>query len=128
MRHDILADVFCAMKNAETIGRHECIVSASKLIKGVLDVIQKHNYIGKYEFIEDGKGGKFKIGLIGKINNCNVIRPRFSIQINDIIKWEKRFLPAENVGILILTTPKGIIDQREAGKLKTGGRLLGFVY
>lgn len=128
MRHDLLADVFTIIKNAEAVGKKECIVPASKLIKGVLDVIHKKGYIAGFDYIEDGKGGKFKVKLIGRINNCNVIRPRFSVGKKEIIQWEKKYLPAHNVGVLILTTSKGIVDQEKAKKLGTGGKLLGYIY
>ena len=128
MRHDILADVFTVIKNAEAVGKKECIVPASKLVKGVLEVMHKHKYIESFDYVEDGKGGKFKIKLMGKINDCNVIRPRFSIGKREIINWEKKYLPAYNVGVLILTTSKGIMDQNEAKKLGIGGKLLGYIY
>ena len=128
MKHDILADMFSIIKNTEGIGRKECSVPASNLIKNVLTIMKNHKYIGDFKYIEDGRGGKFKVTLIGKINDCNVIKPRFSVEKNEFIKWEKRYLPANTIGILILTTNKGIIDQYEAKKLGTGGKLLGFIY
>jgi len=128
MRHDILADTFCVIKNMESIGKKECIVPASKIIKSILGIMQEHKYIGDFKFIDDGRGGKFSVNLIGKINNCNVIRPRSSLKRDDFIKWEKRFLPANNVGILIITTSRGIVDQHKAKKDGIGGKLLGYVY
>jgi len=128
MRHDPLADIFAIMKNTEGIGRKECIIPASKVIKGVLNVMKREKYIEDFKLVDDGKGGHVKLTLMGRINNCGVIKPRFSIGRRDITKWEKKFLPADGIGILILTTSKGIIDQKEAVKQKTGGKLLGFVY
>ena len=128
MRHDNLADVFSIIKNTEAIGRKECIIPASNLIKNVLKIMENHKYIGEYKYMEDGKEGKFKIKLTGKINDCNVIKPRFSVRGNEFIKWEKRYLPANNIGILILTTDKGIMDQHDAKKEQAGGKLLGYVY
>ena len=128
MRHDTLADVMITIKNAERVGKKECITPASNLVKEVLKVMQKDKYIGIFEFIDDGRGGKFRVHLVGRINDCNVIKPRFSVKKNEIIQWEKRYLPAQGVGILILTTSKGIMDQREAIKKNTGGKLLGYVY
>ena len=128
MRHDLLADVFATIKNTEAIGRNECVAPVSKVIRGALKVMQKHGYIGEFEYIDDRKGGKFRIRLKGRINNCNVIKPRFSIPVSDFIKWEKKFLPADDVGVLILTTSRGIMDQKEAKEKNTGGKLLGFVY
>jgi small subunit ribosomal protein S8 len=91
-------------------------------------VIHRHKYIGAFELMDDGRGGKFKVKLIGKINECGVIKPRFSVGKGEFIKWEKRYLPASDTGILIVTTSKGIMDQRQAAKSGTGGRLLGYVY
>lgn len=128
MRQDSLADMFSALKNMEAIGRKECVVPNSKLIRSILKVIHDNKYISDTELIEDGRGGKVKVSLSGRINNCNVIKPNYSVKISEFIKFEKRYLPAQNVGILILTTSKGIMDQKEAAKKGTGGRLLGYVY
>ena len=128
MRHDLISDVFVILKNAENVGKHECVVKASNLTKDILKAIQKHKYIGDFEFIDDGKGGKFKIQLLGKINNCNSIKPRFSVKKGEIIKYEKRYLPADKIGLLLVTTSKGVFDHHEAKKEKVGGKLVGYIY
>lgn len=128
MRHDILADVFCIIKNAEAVGKMECVVPASNLVKDVLKVMERLEYIKGFEYIEDGRGGKFRVKLFKKINDCNIIKPNYSIKKNEFIKFEKRFLPAVGIGVLILTTPKGVMDQNQAKKEGVGGRLLGYVY
>lgn len=128
MKHDALSDVFSIIKNSESIGKKECTIPASEMIKGVLKVIQGNKYIGNFEFVEDGRGGSFKVELVGRINDCNSVRPRFSVGKQEFIKWEKKFLPANNIGILILTTSKGIFDQKEASKQGVGGKLLGYIY
>lgn len=128
MRHDTLADVMSAIKNAERIGKKECITPASNLAKEVLKVVQKNKYIGSFEFIDDGKSGKFKIELISKINDCGVIKPRYAVKTDEFEKFEKIFLPAKDVGLLILSTPKGIMTHYEAKEKKIGGRLLVFMF
>ena len=128
MLHDTLADALSVIKNAERIGKKTCITRASKVVKPVLKVLQDHNYIGAFEFIEDGRSGKFKVELKGKIIDTNVIKPRFSTGVDGFEKWEKRFLPARNIGLLVLTTPKGVIDHKKARELNAGGKLLCFVY
>ncbi len=128
MRHDILADLFNIIRNSESGGKTLCVVPSSKLAKNILMVMQEHKFIGNFEFIDDGKGGQFKVGLLGRINMCKAVRPRSSVQVGELIKWEKRHLPGENVGILIITTSKGVVDQHKARKINEGGKLLGFVY
>ena len=80
MRHDILSDVLSAMKNADHVGKNKVIVPASKMVKEILMIFQKTGYIGNFEMIEDGKGNRFEIELLSKINSCGSIRPRYSIK------------------------------------------------
>jgi len=128
MLHDPLADALVTIKNAERVGKRECVTRASKLIKAVLKIMKDHGYIGAFELVDDEKGGKFRVELKGKIINVNVIKPRFSVKVEEFEKWEKRHLPAREVGLLILTTPKGIMDHKKARELHVGGKLLAFVY
>jgi len=128
MRHDLLSDVLSAIKNGDRVGKKETITSASKLIKNVLLILQEHNYIGDFEYIDDKRGGKFKIQLLGKVNNCNAIRPRFYVKADQYEKFEKRFLPAAGMGFIIVSTSKGLVIHSEAKEKGIGGTLLGFVY
>ena len=128
MRHDIISDVFNIIKTSENMGKKECIVPAQGTVKGILIVLQRHKYIGTFEFIDDGKSGKFKISLLGKINECGTIKPRFAVAKDGYRKYEKRFLPASGIGILIVSTSHGVIDHVEAIKKNTGGKLLGYAW
>jgi len=128
LNKDNLADALSAIKNAERVGKSECVTPASKLIKAVLKILQEKNYIGSFEFIDDGKSGKFRIELKGKIIDCNAIKPRFSVRVDEFEKFEKRFLPARDIGILIVSTSKGVMDHKKAKELRIGGKLLAYCY
>ncbi len=128
MRHDTLADVLSAIKNAERVGKKECITPSSNLVREVLKVMQKDGYIGTFEFIDDGRSGKFRVELKNRVNDSNVIKPRYSVKMDEFEKWEKRFLPAKDFGILILSTNKGIMTHNEAKKQHVGGKLLAYVF
>ena len=78
----------------------------SKLIGTVLRILQANGYIGKYESIDDGRFGKFKVQLMGRINTIGVIKPQRPIKYMQIEKVESRFLPAVNFGLLIISTSK----------------------
>ena len=129
MLMDPLADALSCLKNGERVGNLQCFVKpASKLIGKVLGVMNEHGYIGEFEFIDDGRSGKFRIQLLGKMNDCGVIRPRFNLKKTEFEKFEKRFLPAAEFGILVLTTPLGIMDHKTAMDKGVGGKLLAYVY
>lgn len=124
-----LANAFSAMLNSEMRNKRECLISpASKLVGSVLRVLQMHGYVGKFEFIDDGRFGKFDVQLLGRINRCGAIRPRSSCKVEDIEAWEKRFLPSRDLGIIIVSTSNEVISHIDAKKRRLGGRLLAYVY
>ena len=126
---DPLADAMSVIKNAESVGKPECIIHpASKLIGRALKVMADRGYIGEFEFVDDGKSGMFKVKLLGRINRCGVIKPRFATKVSELEKWEKRFLPARNFGVLILSTSKGVMAHTDARAQFLGGQLLAYVY
>lgn len=129
MLHDPLNDALVLIKNAERVGKSHCIVKpGSKLIGRVLQIMKEYKYIEDYEFVEDSKGGVFKVNLNGNINNCGVIKPRFSVKKVEFEKWESRYLPGQDFGVLILTTTKGVISHYKAKELNTGGKLLAYIF
>ena len=129
MLNDPLANALSLMKNAEIKGKGTCLIQpSSRLIGGVLNLLKEKGYISEFEYIDDGKAGVFQVKLMGNINNCGVIKPRYPIKREDLEKWESRYLPARDFGLLILTTTQGIISHDEAKKNGIGGKVLAYVY
>jgi len=125
----VIPNLFASLQNAEMRNKKECVViPASKLASEVLRVLQKRKYVGEFEFIDDGVGGKLRVELLGRINRCGAISPRFPVKSAKLVDWEHRYLPAVGVGTLIVSTPEGVMSHAEAQEKKLGGRLIGFVY
>lgn len=126
---DPVSNGLTTIYNNEIRRKKECyIMPASKLLGNILRVMQMNSYIGEFEFIDDGRSGKFRVQLLGRINKCGAIRPRYSFKAKDLEEWEKNYLPARNIGILIVTTSKGVMSHIEARKMGIGGKLLAYVY
>lgn len=129
MQHDPLNDAMVTIKNAEQLGKRMCTLKpSSKLISSVLKVMQDNNYIDQFEYVEDGRAGLFKVSLKGNINNCGVIKPRFSVTKMSMQKYESRYLPAQDFGVLVMTTTNGVISHKDARTKGIGGKLLAYVY
>jgi small subunit ribosomal protein S8 len=127
--NDPLANVMSFLNNQERLGRKELTTTNnSKLIREVLKILQEEQYIGSFEAEEDGKGGTLRVNLLGKINKCGVIKPRYNVQVKDYEKYEKRFLPAMGFGILIVSTNKGLMTNEKAKEMNLGGTLVCFAY
>jgi small subunit ribosomal protein S8 len=128
MGRDLVSGLFTTLQNNEMVRNRECIYYASKLIGEMLKTLQRHGYIGAIEYIEDGRGGKFRIQLLGRINRAAPIRPRFSVKKDEYEKWEQQYLPSKDIGILMVTTSQGVMSHKEAKTKGLGGKLLGYVY
>ncbi len=124
-----LANALNAIKVAEAKGKQSALVKpASKENRAVLDILKQEGYIGDFEFINNGLDGEFSVKLNGKVNDCNAIQPRFPVKNADIEKYEARFMPARGVGLLVISTSKGIMTHAKAKEQKIGGRLVAYVY
>lgn len=129
MQHDPLSDAMVAIRNAEMTGHGKCqLAPSSKLLGSVLKVMQEEGYLSQFEFTEDGRAGTYRVALSGRINRCGAIRPRFSVRVAEIVRFEERYLPAQDFGVLILSTTQGVMTNRQAKERGIGGRLLAYVY
>jgi small subunit ribosomal protein S8 len=100
----------------------------SKLIREVLTILKDKKYLGEFKVIDDGKAGIIELNLLGAINKIGVIKPRYSVRLEDYIKFEKRYLLAYGFGFLIVSTNQGMMTQEQAIEKKLGGRLIAYVY
>ena len=129
MQFDPLSDAFVRIYNAEQAGHYEVSVSpASKLLERMLLIMQSSGYVGEFQRVSDGRGDAFRVELIGAINRCGVIKPRYSVKRTDFDKWESRFLPARDFGLLIVSTNQGVMNHHDAKKERVGGRLLAYLF
>ncbi len=116
------------IKIYERIGKYECIVKDSKLMRAIADVLKRFNYIKDYKVVKIGKFDYISIELAKKINDIKAIKPRFAVNIDDYQRYESRFIPSKDFGILIVSTPNGVMSNKEAKEKHLGGRLLAYVY
>lgn len=128
MSQDLLNDALTTIRNATYASKKTCEVKASKLIGNVLKIMHENNYIEQFEFVDDKKGGLFKITLSGNLNTCGIIKPRFGVKKTELEKYEARYLPGQDFGVIIITTTQGVMEHTKAKKLGIGGKLLAYVY
>lgn len=125
---DYLADALNTMKTHEIVGQNVCTVKATRLIEKILELLKHHKYLKDYKKVDDGRGGYYEVSLDGRINDCGVIKPRMPIKRHQWARKEQEFIPGFGVGLLIVSTPQGIMTNVDAEKKHIGGRLLAYVY
>jgi len=129
MLNDTLSSALSTIMNHEKVSKTECkIRPISKIIKNTLKIMNEKGYIGDFKEIEDGRGNHIIVNLLGKINKCNAIKPRYPLTLDEYEKFEKRYLLAKDFGILVVSTSKGIMTHIEAKEKGLGGRLIAYCY
>jgi len=126
MSQDVVADGLNMIKNAKKAGKEELEISRySKLLIKVLEIAKKYGYIK--EIFVDKEGRKLKV-KIGNLNDCNAIKPRFYVKVDEVEKYLRRYLPARDFGIVIISTSKGLITHKEVPEKNLGGSLIAYFY
>tara|TARA_Y100000310_G_scaffold310852_1_gene356558 strand:+ start:10649 stop:11041 length:393 start_codon:yes stop_codon:yes gene_type:complete len=127
--NDPLANALSIINNHEKLGKDTCSLKpSSKILKTILEVLEKEKYVGSIKEVSDSKGNWIKLNLIGNTNNIGVIKPRYAVAKNKFEMHEKRYLPARNIGVIIVSTSLGIMTHHEAKKKNVGGKLIAFCY
>ncbi|WP_267640274.1 30S ribosomal protein S8 [Haloarchaeobius amylolyticus] len=127
--NDPFSNALSGVNNAESVGHlTHTVKPASNQIGSVLEVFYDHGYIDGFEYVDDGKSGRFEVELKGAINECGPVKPRYSVAADEYEKWEKRYLPARDYGALIVTTSQGVMSHYEAREQGVGGQVIAYVY
>lgn len=129
MMNDTLANALSGILNYDKVGKKAYHVHpSSKVMQRVLQILNEQGYLGSAESVTTARGGVLKVNLLGNINKCGVIKPRFAVTMDEYEKFEKRFLPAKGVGLLIVSTINGLMPHEEAKSRNLGGRLIAYCY
>ena len=126
MAQDLLADGLNEIRNAKLARKESVkIKHISKLLVEVLKIMKQKEAIKKYKI--DSKGKSVEVSL-GDFFECKVIKPRFSVKKDQIEKYRRRYLPARNIGTIIVSTNNGLMTHEEAVEKGAGGSLIAYFY
>ena len=126
MSQDIIADALNMMRNAKKARKEVVKVNrASKLLIEILKIMKQDGVVKKYKI--NFKNKSIEITL-GNFMECGAIKPRFTVKKDQIEKYKRRYLPARNIGALIISTNKGLMTHEEAFESEIGGSLIAYFY
>jgi small subunit ribosomal protein S8 len=125
---DPIADMLTRMRNAIGVKHKYVLMPSSKVKLGIARVLQEEGYIGGFEVSDDRPQPVMKISLkyYDKDNQPvvtgleRVSSPGHRVYVGkDKIPWV-----IGGIGIAVLSTPKGIMTDKQARRLGTGGEVL----
>ena len=132
MVNDSIADMLTRIRNAQT-ARHETVTLETSIMKkSIAQILLDEGYISAFDEVENaGKNKNLVISLKYVNRNQKVITG-----LKRISKPGRRIyasceeLPKVlgGLGIVIVSTSKGVMTDREARKLGIGGEVLAYVW
>lgn len=128
---DTIADYLTRIRNATRAKHNKVDIPASNVKKHLTKILIEYGYIKNYLLIDDKKNGLIRIYLKYDSEGDSVISGLKRISTPGLRQYVKSVdLPRvrNNYGLAILSTPKGIISDRDARKLNVGGEVLCHVW
>jgi len=126
MSQDIIADALNMIRNAKKARKNSIkIRRISNLLIDVLKIMKEKKAIKKYKI--NSKDQSIDV-TIEEIFDCRAIKPRFTVKVDQIEKYRRRYLPARNIGFVIVSTSKGLLTHEQAQEMKIGGCLIAYFY
>lgn len=129
-RTDLIADGLTMIRNAMMAKKETVDIPASNILKSILGILKKENYIENFKFIEDKKQGlarvylKYIAGRPAIRNIRRVSRP----SLRQYVKRDKIPLVLRGRGLAIISTSKGIMTDEEARQQNVGGEIIAYVW
>ncbi|MBL7069964.1 MAG: 30S ribosomal protein S8 [Candidatus Omnitrophica bacterium] len=127
---DPIADALTIIRNGSMVKKESVDMPASKIIKSILEILQKEEYIDTFKSIEDKKQGRLKVYLkyiSGKpaiINLKRISRPGLRVYVN------KEEIPRvlRGKGLAIISTSAGLVTDNQAREKGVGGEVLMYIW
>ena len=131
---DPIADYLTRIRNAQMAGHRIVEIPASRMKKSITEILYDQGYILKYTFEDknaENKQGLIKIALkYDPQTKLPVIRELVRVSRPGLRKFAgSTHIPRiiNGLGIMIVSTSRGVMTDKKAREMKVGGELLCYV-
>jgi len=126
MSQNTVADGLNMVMNAIRARKSEVVLHRySRILLSILAIAQLKGYIKEYKV--DQEKNTVKV-IMGNMNACGSISPRYAVQTDEIENFVQRYLPAKNIGVIIVSTSQGLMTHQTAQEKNIGGSLVAYIY
>ncbi|HML46518.1 MAG TPA: 30S ribosomal protein S8 [Clostridia bacterium] len=128
---DPIADMLTRIRNALTARHDVVVIPASNMKKSIAKILVSEGFIKGCDFLSDGPQGSIKITLKYTQDKKSVITGLKRISKPGLRVYTRcdsvpRVLGG--LGTAILSTPKGVMTDKEARKQAVGGEVLAYIW
>jgi small subunit ribosomal protein S8 len=128
---DPVADMLTRIRNANTANHKTVDVPASRMKQAIAQILQDEGFIESFERIDDGPQGTIRIQLRYGPEREKIITGLRRISRPGLrVYTRKTEIPRVlgGLGIVIISTPQGIMSGKRAKKRGVGGEVLAYVW
>jgi len=126
MSQDIVADALNMIRNAKKARKETLEISkVSTLLIEIMKIMKQKGVLRRYKINTKNKSVEV---TLGDFMECKAIKPRFYVKKEGIDKYVRRYLPARNMGTIVISTNKGIMSHEEVIERGAGGSLIAYFY
>jgi small subunit ribosomal protein S8 len=127
---DPVADMLTRIRNACLAGHRRVDIPVSKLKAEIARILRDNHFIQEFRLLDDGRHGVLRVYL-KYAGDQPVIRELQRVSTPGLRRYVKvREIPRvrNGLGMAILSTPKGLLSDREARQQRVGGEILAVVW
>jgi small subunit ribosomal protein S8 len=124
---DPIADMLTRIRNASSAGHEKVEIPSSKMKLEIARILKNEGFIKNYKLVKNRKQGMIKVYLkygAEKQKAISGVERVSSPGIRRYAKYDKIPKVLSGLGIMIISTSKGIITDKEARQYKMGGELI----
>jgi small subunit ribosomal protein S8 len=128
---DPIADMLTRIRNANTAHHETVDIPASKMKKAVAAILKQEGFIRDYEMVSEGPQGTLRVALKYGPEKEHVITGLRRISRPGLRVYTSRTeIPRVlgGLGLVIISTSKGIMSGKQAKREGCGGEVLAYVW
>lgn len=127
---DPIADMLTRIRNANKMRHNSLTIPASKLKLEITRILKDEGFIRNYKYKEDNKQGQLIIYLkyINKEKTINNLKRISKPGLKVYAKKDEIPGVLGGLGIVILSTSKGIMTGKEALQRRLGGEVICYIW
>ena len=126
MMTDPISDMLTRIRNAQIVRKSEVVFPYSKIKFAIVKILEKEGYLGKVEQMTEAKFSVIRIQLCYNNNHPKIQTVRRISRPSNRVYAKSTDLPRvlSDIGIAIVSTPNGLMTNKEARTRRLGGEVI----